>query len=318
MAPPQARPPPSPSPPDTAWTARPTTTWNAGPPTRRRTPTSRWCSPACRPPGRSGAPAAPDRRTLPLGRGRAGRWRRGVGGWGRDAAPAILECRLPGQAGGSAVAALLLGACSPSGRLTETIPLRLADVPSHLHFPGVGGHVVHGGGRYVGYRHHDIFGTEVAYPFGHRLSCTRFECSDLKARETRDNTWNVALNVTNPGTNRAASPRSRWGPGGAPVPCRLTGRHLAQWSVERGDWRIDPGRFTVEVEASFRDIRPRAELSMPGDGWVPELGGTSTLGGPVLRERLGGAFGGRNGGPSPALLTLGGDLRQGQPHRHVP
>ncbi|GAA1536321.1 glycoside hydrolase family 3 C-terminal domain-containing protein [Actinomadura kijaniata] len=259
-----------------------------------------------------------------------------VAGW-RDAASAILECWLPGQAGGSAVADLLLGACSPSGRLTETIPLRLADVPSHLHFPGSDGHVVYGEGRYVGYRHHDTLGTEVAYPFGHGLSYTRFEYSDLEVRETGDNTWDVGLTVTNTGgraahevvqlyvafdEERPTRPRHELRgfakvalePGqSAPVSFGLTGRDLARWSVARGGRRIDPGRFTVEVGASSRDIRLRAELSTPGDGWVPALDGMSTLGewldhpvgGPVLRERLGGAFGGRNGGgPPPALLAL--------------
>ena len=50
-------------------------------------------------------------------------------------AAAILECWLGGQASGGAVADLLLGAANPSGKLAETIPLRLEDTPSHLNFP---------------------------------------------------------------------------------------------------------------------------------------------------------------------------------------
>src|SRR5215831_16526343 len=49
---------------------------------------------------------------------------------------AVLECWLAGQAAGSAVADVLTGAVNPSGRLAETIPLRLADCPSYLNFPG--------------------------------------------------------------------------------------------------------------------------------------------------------------------------------------
>ena len=48
----------------------------------------------------------------------------------------VLEGWLLGQAGGGAVADLLLGAVNPSGRLAETIPLRLEDNPSYLNFPG--------------------------------------------------------------------------------------------------------------------------------------------------------------------------------------
>ncbi len=48
---------------------------------------------------------------------------------------AILECWLSGQAAGGAVADLLLGAANPSGRLAETLPLRLEDNPSLPQLP---------------------------------------------------------------------------------------------------------------------------------------------------------------------------------------
>lgn len=69
--------------------------------------------------------------------------------------PAILETWLSGQAAGGAVADLLLGASNPSGRLAETLPLRLQDVPSYLNFPGEQGHVRYGEGVFVGYRGYD-------------------------------------------------------------------------------------------------------------------------------------------------------------------
>ncbi|GGS93096.1 glycosyl hydrolase [Planobispora rosea] len=245
----------------------------------------------------------------------------------QDAASAILEGWLLGQAGGSALADLLFGAHSPSGRLTETIPNRLADVPSHLHFPGADGHVVYGEGRYVGYRHHDTLGTGVAYPFGHGLTYSRFEYSDLDARETGANEWSVEVTVTNTGERfahevvqlyvafeeeRPSRPRhelrgfAKVGlePGAAErVRFTLAGRDIAQWSVSRKDWRIDPGSFTVEVGASSRDIRLRAGLTTPGDGYLAPLTGMSTLGewlahpagSPALRKVL---------GDSPAVAAL--------------
>ena len=54
---------------------------------------------------------------------------------------AILETWLGGQAVGGAVSDLLLGRANPSGRLAETLPLRLEDNPSYLNFPGEDGHV---------------------------------------------------------------------------------------------------------------------------------------------------------------------------------
>jgi beta-glucosidase len=96
--------------------------------------------------------------------------------------PALLECWLSGQGGGSAVVDLLLGAANPSGKLAETIPLRLEDNPAFLNFPGEAGHVRYGEGVFVGYRGHDARGDAVSYPFGHGLSYTRFSYADLETR----------------------------------------------------------------------------------------------------------------------------------------
>ena len=89
--------------------------------------------------------------------------------------PAIVEAWLGGQAAGGAIADVLTGAVNPSGRLAETIPVKLSDVPSTLNFPGDSGHVRYGEGLFVGYRAHDRLGQAVSYPFGHGLSYTTFE-----------------------------------------------------------------------------------------------------------------------------------------------
>src|SRR5690606_38868943 len=86
---------------------------------------------------------------------------------------------LGGQALGGAVAAVLTGAVNPSGRLAETIPLRLEDTPSYLNRVGEELHVRYGEGVFVGYRGLDAVGGDVAYPFGHGLSYTTFAHRDL-------------------------------------------------------------------------------------------------------------------------------------------
>jgi beta-glucosidase len=79
-------------------------------------------------------------------------------------AKAVLECWLSGQAAGGAAADLLLGVANPSGRLAETLPLRLEDTPSYLNFPGEAGHVRYGEGVFVGYRGYDKLDRQVSYP----------------------------------------------------------------------------------------------------------------------------------------------------------
>ena len=86
---------------------------------------------------------------------------------------------------GSAVCDVLTGAVNPSGRLTETVPVRLQDTPSYLNFPGEEGHVRYGEGVFVGYRGFDAAATEVAYPFGHGLSYTDIQLPEPRRAERR-------------------------------------------------------------------------------------------------------------------------------------
>ena len=107
----------------------------------------------------------------------------------------------PGRRG--AAADLLTGAANPSGRLAETLPLRLEDNPSYLNFPGEHGHPLRRG-VFVGYRGYDALDLSVSYPFGHGLSYTSFQCTDLTATVTgsvEDDTLAVAVacTVTNTG-----------------------------------------------------------------------------------------------------------------------
>ncbi|MFG2562862.1 glycoside hydrolase family 3 C-terminal domain-containing protein [Streptomyces sp. NPDC048496] len=236
----------------------------------------------------------------------------------QDDVDAVLEAWLPGQAGGTALADLILGFESPSGRLTETLPHRLADVPSHLHFPGRDGHVVYGEGRYVGYRHYDTLDVPVAYPFGHGLTYTTFVYDDLTATATDDGRWTVEATVTNTGSRFAHEVVQLYVAFDEPHPTRprhelrgftkaglepgasarvrfeLTERDLAWWSTSLGGWANDPGPFTVEIGASSHDIRLRTVLHCTGTAPVAALGTMSTfgewldhpVGGPLLLAAL--------------------------------
>ena len=94
-----------------------------------------------------------------------------------DRVSAILNMYLPGQNGGTAVARLLYGEVNPSGKLSETWPLKYEDVPSHETF-GRGIDEIYAEGREVGYWYYDRHGVPVRYPFGFGLSYTTFEHSE--------------------------------------------------------------------------------------------------------------------------------------------
>ncbi len=98
-----------------------------------------------------------------------------------DKAPAILHAYLGGQALGSGVAKILFGTVNPSGKLAETYPVRFEDNPAYLNFPGDGDECLYGEDIYVGYKWYDARKMDVLFPFGHGLSYTEFEYSDIKA-----------------------------------------------------------------------------------------------------------------------------------------
>ncbi len=100
---------------------------------------------------------------------------------------AIFVTFLPGMEGGRALADLMTGKVSPSGKLPITFPKRYEDTPTFLNFPGDGYEVNYGEGIYVGYRYYDKKKVEPAYPFGYGLSYTTFEISDLRIQDTSAN-----------------------------------------------------------------------------------------------------------------------------------
>lgn len=112
----------------------------------------------------------------------------------------ILLSWLPGQGGGKALARILFGAVSPSGKLSETFPFRLEHNPSYCDFPGGKDHVTYSEGIFVGYRHYDTRKLPVQYPFGHGLSYTTFAYSNLKV-DLENRT--LALTIKNTGTSEA-------------------------------------------------------------------------------------------------------------------
>ena len=91
--------------------------------------------------------------------------------------PAILEAWYPGQEGGRALARILFGVTSPSGRLPDTLARRLEDHASIRNYPGDGRTVRYEEGLFVGYRHFDAAGIEPHYPFGFGLGYTTFTIS---------------------------------------------------------------------------------------------------------------------------------------------
>ncbi|WP_337097983.1 glycoside hydrolase family 3 C-terminal domain-containing protein [Paenibacillus sp. YIM B09110] len=200
--------------------------------------------------------------------------------WENDVT-SILEAYLGGQAVGGAIADILYGIANPSGKLAETFPMKVSDNPSYLFFPGAGDRVEYREGLYVGYRYYDAKQMKPLFPFGHGLSYTTFDYSNLTidSNEISDTeTVNVRVMVTNTGLRAGkeilqlyvrdvASTIDRpekelkgfakveLQPGEQKtVTFTLDKRSFAYYNVELKDWHVESGQFAVLIGRSSQDI----------------------------------------------------------------
>ena len=223
-----------------------------------------------------------------------------------DKVAAILECWLSGQAAGGAAIDLLLGVANPSGKLAETIPIRLQDNSSYLNFPGEEGVVRYGEGIFIGYRAYDKLVQHVSYPFGFGLSYTTFRIDDVNVSITGsvaggDLAATVTASVTNTGQRAGAEVvqvyvgdveasvarplRELKGfvkvylePGQTrQVSCQLDERAFAFWSRRLQQWVVESGEFLIAVGRSSRDLVATEAITIDAPRLSLPLGPDSTL-----------------------------------------
>ena len=219
---------------------------------------------------------------------------------------AVLECWLGGQAAGGAVADLLTGAATPSGKLAETIPLRLEDNPSQLNFPGDSQVVRYGEGVFIGYRAYDALAQEVGHPFGFGLSYTSFEVAapdvsvsgsvatdDLRVQVTatvtntgsRPGAEVVQLYVTDTESSVTRPPQELKGfarvelePGASgEVRIELDQRAFSFWSSLLGRWVVEAGQFVLRLGTSSRDLPHTLTIDVEAPSTAAPLSRDSTL-----------------------------------------
>ena len=253
-------------------------------------------------------------------------------------AKAILETWLLGQAGGAALADVIFGDETPSGKLAQTIIDDVNDDPSAMNWPGEEGHVDYGEGVFVGYRYHDTFRKQVTYPFGYGLSYATFDVHDATVAKTGPRTAEVTVTVTNtsdvagaetvqvyvaPPKAKVARPvhelkgfaKVSLEPGESKnVTIALDDRAFAYWSERFDDWHVEGGTYTVEVGVSSRDIISRIDVEIDDDGKIMNLDEWSTfgewlddpIGAPILQHVLDdmGKEAGRPIIPDSALMVM--------------
>jgi len=213
-----------------------------------------------------------------------------------DQVQAILEMYLGGDGVGAASIDILFGRANPCGRLAETFPIRLADTPAYLNFPGEKGRVDYREGIFIGYRYYDKKDLDVLFPFGHGLSYTQFEYSNLRLDRSdmtdQDNLL-VQVDIRNAGSRRGSEVvqlyvRDLQSSVGRPVrelkgfekvllqpgevqtvQFVLDKRAFAYYEIAIQDWHVESGAYNIDIGASSRDIRLTGQVDVSSTRELP-------------------------------------------------
>jgi beta-glucosidase len=210
--------------------------------------------------------------------------------WINDA-HAVVYMSYAGMESGTAMADVLLGDVNPSGKLPVTFPVKLQDSPAHAlgDYPGKDDRENYNEDILVGYRYFDTKNIQPQFCFGHGLSYTQFRYANLKVEpdEIKSNgKASVSLEIENTGSR----------PGGETIqlyitdadcsvlrPAKelkafkkvflkqgektvvrfdITASQFLFYSEEKKQWIAEPGKFTVSIGSSSRDIRLQTELKL--------------------------------------------------------
>ena len=210
--------------------------------------------------------------------------------------PAIVQAWFLGSEAGNALAAVLTGDVSPSGKLPFTFPAKLKDVPAHSLGEYVGERkkevvdVEYKESIFVGYRWTDKQKkVKPLFPFGHGLSYTTFEYGKTVADSktmTSDGTLTVRVNVKNTGNRegqevvqlyisdkKSTLPRPikelkgfrkvRLAPGEEKeVQFTIDREALSYFDDQRHAWIAEPGKFEAIIASSAEDVKGKVAFEL--------------------------------------------------------
>lgn len=187
--------------------------------------------------------------------------------WSQDHVPAIIHVTHGSQELGHGVADVLLGKLNPAGRLSQTWPESIEDLPDLSDYDITKG------------RTYMYSKAKPLYPFGFGLSYTSFRYSGLKVEELQDGGFEVSVDVTNTGDrdgeevvqlyvqypdSKVLRPErqlrgfKRVGISKGEtvtVTMQVSGEDLSYWDESVHAWKLEAGKVNFLVGASSSDIR---------------------------------------------------------------
>jgi len=205
-----------------------------------------------------------------------------------DQVPALLHGWYSGEQGGTALAQLVFGDYSPSGRLPISLERRWEDNATYKnYYPNDGPkRIKYNEGVFVGYRHFDQDKIKPLFPFGFGLSYSTFAYKNLTVSPASTNgTVTVSFDVANTGSHPGAEvPQLYVGDSHSSVPrppkelkgfakvllqpgqtkrvsIPLDARSFSYYDVKSHGWKAEPGVFIIYVASSAADTQLEGKLT---------------------------------------------------------
>ena len=197
--------------------------------------------------------------------------------WTQENVPAIVHMAHSSQEEGNALADVLFGDYNPGGRLVQTWPKSLDQLPEMLDYN------IHDGRTYM------YFKTEPLYPFGFGLSYTTFSYSKLKTSAeslSRSGSITVSVDIANTGkkdgdevvqlyvshiNSQVSRPKQELkgfmrvnlkAGENKTVEIPLEAKKLAYWDISKNDWQVERDSIEIRIGASSKDIKLKQVLNV--------------------------------------------------------
>ena len=195
-----------------------------------------------------------------------------------DRAEAILQTWFAGQEFGNAMVDIITGAINPSGRLPTSFPKNIEDTPAFNSYPGKDLQMNYEEKLLVGYRWYDKKDIKTLFPFGHGLSYTQFEYTDLEVEIQANNKVSCTFLIQNTGliagaetaqcyigykTDDHSEPKKTLqgfskitlNQGDkSKVEINLNSRNFSSWNEAKQNWEVRSGSYEIFIGSSAENI----------------------------------------------------------------
>ena len=201
-------------------------------------------------------------------------------------AKSILQSWYAGQEYGDALFEILTGLVNPSGKLPTTFPKRIKDTPAYSCYPGENLQMSYDEKLLIGYKWYDRKKIEPLFHFGHGLSYTNFEYSNLRISNSDKNDFTCSFDIKNVGDvsgfeisqcyisfmncdedepikKLQGFDKTYFNSGEIKkIEICLDLKSFSTWDIKNHQWEIKKGVFNILIGSSSNDIKLKDSINL--------------------------------------------------------